>query len=108
MHHLVVEAPLPPILIISRQEHTILGELARGFQRPAITPNATETCERKTGALDHMVASAGMQEAAVTARVTGCCVLAACAGLAVPMPAAPTRLSDYCPVVVEIRDRELD
>jgi predicted extracellular nuclease len=51
------------------------GELAPGFRRLAMTPNCTEYFERQAGALDHTIASAGMQEAAATARATGYCAL---------------------------------
>jgi predicted extracellular nuclease len=84
------------------------GELAPGFRRLAMAPNCTEYHDGKGGTLDHIVASTGMQEVAATARVTGYCALAACADLTGGMPAAAERLSDHCPVVVNIRDRDLD
>jgi predicted extracellular nuclease len=83
-------------------------ELAPGFRRLAMTPNCTEYFEGKGGTLDHIVASTGMQEAAATARVTGYCAFAGCANIAGAMPAASERLSDHCPVVMEIQDRDLD
>jgi hypothetical protein len=49
-----------------------------------------------------------MQEAAANARVTGYCALAACADLTGALPAAAERLSDHCPVVVDLQDRDLD
>ena len=70
----------PPIS--AQQELTVFdGELAPGFRRLVMTPNCTEYFEGKGGALDHIVASAGMQEVAATARVTGYCALAGCADL---------------------------
>jgi endonuclease/exonuclease/phosphatase family metal-dependent hydrolase len=84
------------------------GELAPGFRRLAMTPNCTEYFERKAGALDHIVASTSMREVAATARVTGYCALAGCANISGAMPAASERLSDHCPVVVDIQDRDLD
>jgi endonuclease/exonuclease/phosphatase family metal-dependent hydrolase len=97
----------PPI---SAQEELVVldGELASGFRRLPMTPNCTEYFEGKAGVLDHVVVSTGMQEAAATARVTGYCALAACGNLAGPIPAAAERLSDHCPVVVEIQDRDRD
>jgi endonuclease/exonuclease/phosphatase family metal-dependent hydrolase len=97
----------PPI---SAQEELAVfdGELAPGFRRLAMTPNCTEYFEGKGGTLDHIVVSTGMQEAGATARVTGYCALAACANISGAMPAASERLSDHCPVVVEIQDRDLD
>lgn len=97
----------PPL---SAQEELVVfdGELAPGFRRLAMTPNCTEYFERKGGALDHVVASTGMQEVATTARVTGYCAVAGCADLSGALPAAAERLSDHCPVVVDIQDRDLD
>jgi exonuclease III len=73
-----------------------------------MTPNCTEYFEGKGGALDHIVASTGMQEVATTARATGYCAVAGCALIAGAMPAAAERLSDHCPVVVDIQDKDLD
>jgi endonuclease/exonuclease/phosphatase family metal-dependent hydrolase len=97
----------PPI---SAQEELAVfdGELAPGFRHLPMTPNCTEYFEHKAGALDHIVVSAGMQEAAATARVTGYCAVAGCAHLTGAMPAAAERLSDHCPVVVDIQDGDLD
>jgi predicted extracellular nuclease len=97
----------PPVS--AQEELAVLdGELAPGFRRLAMTPNCTEYFEGHGGTLDHLVVSTGMQEAAATARVTGYCALAGCADLTGAMPAASERLSDHCPVVLEIQDRDLD
>ena len=97
----------PPV---SAQEELVVldRELAPGFRRLPMTPNCTEYFEGKAGALDHVVVSTGMQEVAATARVTGYCAVAGCADRTGPMPAAAERLSDHCPVVVEIQDRDRD
>jgi hypothetical protein len=84
------------------------GELAPGFRRLAMPPNGTEYFEGKAGTLDHLVASTGRQEVAPTACVTGYCAVASCATITGALPAAAERLSDHCPVVVEIQDRDLD
>jgi endonuclease/exonuclease/phosphatase family metal-dependent hydrolase len=84
------------------------GELSPGFRRLPMTPNCTEYFEGAGGTLDHIVASTGMQEVAATARVTGYCTVAGCAPIAGAMPAASERLSDHCPVVIELQDRDLD
>jgi exonuclease III len=73
-----------------------------------MTPNGMEYFEGTGGTLDHVVVSTGMQEAGATARVTGYCAVAGCANITGPMPAAAERLSDHCPVVLEIQDRDLD
>jgi predicted extracellular nuclease len=97
----------PPIS--AQEELAVLdGELAPGFRRLAMTLNCTEYFEGKGGTLDHIVVSTGMQEVVATARVTGYCALAGCADLTGAMPAAAERLSDRCPVVVEIQDQDLD
>jgi hypothetical protein len=96
----------PPI---SGQEELAVfdRELSPGFRRLPMTPNGTEYFEGKAGTLDHLVASTGMQEVAATARVTGYCAVASCANITEAMPAAAERLSDHCPVVVDIQDRDL-
>jgi endonuclease/exonuclease/phosphatase family metal-dependent hydrolase len=97
----------PPV---SAQEELAVfdRELSPGFRRLPMTPNCTEYFEGKAGTLDHIVASTSMQEVAATARVTGYCAVAGCAPIAAAMPAAAERLSDHCPVVVEIQDRDRD
>jgi endonuclease/exonuclease/phosphatase family metal-dependent hydrolase len=84
------------------------GELAPGFRRLPAAPACSEYHDRQAGLLDHVVASTGMQAVAATARVTGYCALAGCADLTGALPAAAARLSDHCPVVVNIQDRDLD
>ena len=83
-------------------------ELSPGFRRLSMTPNCTEYFDGKAGTLNHLVASTGMQEVAATARVTGYCAVAGCATIVGAMPAASERLSDHCPVVIEIQDKDLD
>jgi hypothetical protein len=97
----------PPV---SAQEELAVfdRELAPGFRRLTMTPNCTEYFEGKAGTLDHLVASTNMQEVAATARVTGYCAVAGCATIVGAMPAASERLSDHCPVVIEIQDKDLD
>jgi hypothetical protein len=57
---------------VSAQEELAVfdGELAPRFRRLSVTPACTEYFEGKAGALDHIVASTGMQEVAASARVT--------------------------------------
>ena len=50
-----------------------------------------------------------MKEVTVTsARVTGYCALAGCQRIKGDYPLAYRRLSDHCPVVVEIENRDED
>jgi endonuclease/exonuclease/phosphatase family metal-dependent hydrolase len=97
----------PPV---STQEELAVfdRELSPGFRRLSMSPNCTEYFDGKAGTLDHLVASTGMQEVAATARVTGYCAVAGCATIVGVMPAASERLSDHCPVVIEIQDKDLD
>jgi predicted extracellular nuclease len=97
----------PPV---STQEELAVfdRELSPGFRRLSMSPNCTEYFDGKAGTLDHLVASTGMQEVAATARVTGYCAVAGCATIVGAMPAASERLSDHCPVVIEIQDKDLD
>ena len=97
-----------PAVSAQQELATFDGELSPGFRRLPMTPHCTEYFEGKGGALDHIVASTSMQEAGATARVTGYCALAPCAPITGAMPAASERLSDHCPVVVDIQDRDLD
>jgi hypothetical protein len=85
-------------------------QLSPGFRRLPMTPTpvCTEYFDGQPGTLDHIVVSQGMQEAAATARITGYCAVAQCAALAGSQPAAAVRLSDHCPVVMEIRNEDQD
>jgi hypothetical protein len=49
-----------------------------------------------------------MQAVAATARVTGYYAVPGCADVSGDKPTAAERLSDHCPVVVDIQDRDLD
>jgi predicted extracellular nuclease len=83
-------------------------DLAPGFHRLPMTPACTEYHERKAGALDHIVASVGMREVASAARVTGYCAVERCAVVVDTPPVAYERLSDHCPVVVDVQDEHRD
>jgi predicted extracellular nuclease len=98
----------PPPISAPEELAVFDRELAPGFRRLPMTPACTEYHDGKAGALDHVVSSTGMREVAATARVTGYCAVAGCATIAGAMPAAAERLSDHCPVIVEIQDRDLD
>ena len=98
-----------PIPVSASQELTALDrELAPGFRRLGLARRCTTYHARQGHTLDHIVASVGMHEVAPLARVTGYCALARCQALAGTMPAAAERLSDHCPVVVDVRDEDRD
>jgi predicted extracellular nuclease len=98
----------PPPIAATAELAVFDQELAPGFRRLPMTPGCTEYFEGQPGALDHVVVSAGMQEAGTSARVTGYCAVAACAPLPGALPAAALRLSDHCPVLMDIRDEDRD
>jgi endonuclease/exonuclease/phosphatase family metal-dependent hydrolase len=98
----------PPPISATEELAVFDQELAPGFRRLPMTPGCTEYFEGKPGTLDHVVVSTGMQEAGTSARVTGYCAVAQCAALAGTPPAAALRLSDHCPVLMDIRDADVD
>jgi endonuclease/exonuclease/phosphatase family metal-dependent hydrolase len=98
-----------PTPVSASQELMALDqELAPGFRRLGLAPNCTTYHERQGQTLDHIVASVGMHEVAPLARVTGYCALARCQEVAGTKPAAAERLSDHCPLVVDVRDEDRD
>lgn len=89
------------------------SELAdQGYRRlsSAADPYCTDYFQRRAGALDHAVASVDMEEVApeARARVTGVCALRGCQNLTDPEPVAVQRLSDHCPVVIELVNEDRD
>jgi hypothetical protein len=90
-------------------------ELAPAFRRMVPSLACSEyvqpdpTVERQRAMLlDQVAVSSGMQEAATTSRITGYCALRRCADATGAMPAAYQVLSDHCPTVFEVTDRNLD
>lgn len=78
------------------------------FRRVEPSPACSEYYEQEPGLLDHFAVSSGMQEAAITARVTGYCAVHQCNAISGQMPVAYERLSDHCPVVLDLQDADLD
>jgi endonuclease/exonuclease/phosphatase family metal-dependent hydrolase len=59
--------------------------------------------------LDHLLPSAAMEEAGAGAQVAGYCAALDCpARIRGAMPAAFERLSDHCPVLLDLEDRDRD
>lgn len=87
--------------------------LIGGFQTPLRRVPSDASCTERAGAhgglLDHFVAPRAMRElgAGTRADVSGYCDLGACERGGEP-PSAHARLSDHCPVVLELDDRDLD
>ncbi len=59
--------------------------------------------------LDHVLVAKDMDEISMrSARVTGYCAVAGCRRIKGEYPLAYQRLSDHCPVIIEIDNRDLD
>jgi hypothetical protein len=74
----------------------------------ALAPACTEYYNKHAGILDHVTVTTAMREAARSAQVSGYCAVNNCVPLAGAAPAAFERLSDHCPVVFEVQDKNLD
>lgn len=87
-------------------------ELSPGFRRLPASHGCSEyflpegATAFRAGLLDHLVPAVGMEEAASTVRVSGYCAILACQPFTHP-PKAFERLSDHCPLVVEVRDEDI-
>lgn len=79
------------------------------FDRLPVSHQCTEYFNGEGGWLDHVLVATAMAEVSVrSATVTGYCALANCANLTDPMPAGYQRLSDYCPIVLEVDNVNMD
>lgn len=80
-----------------------------GFIHLDIEPECTEYYRGHGGWLDHILVSGLMTEVTThTAYVSGYCEIKSCTNITGTMPAAYSNLSDHCPVVFEINDRDDD
>jgi len=81
-----------------------------GFVRLTVTPACSEYFKGQGGWLDHILVSRLMAEVDLTrsARMTGYCSVKACANIGQEKPAAYQQLSDHCPIVVEVRNSDVD
>ncbi len=82
---------------------------AHTMQRLAPRHPCSEYSSGRPALLDHVLVSAGMRELArPVAQVRGLCAELACAELRSTKAKALWRLSDHCPVVVELLDEDRD
>lgn len=80
-----------------------------GFQDLPITPRCTHYFRGRGGWLDHILVNHGMAEMRTrSARVTGYCAIAQCQRIKGDYPLAYERLSDHCPVVIDIANQDRD
>jgi hypothetical protein len=75
-----------------------------------IAPACTEYYQGRPNWLDHVLVRRSMIEVdqAANVRVTGYCALTRCASIGTEKPAAYRELSDHCPFVFEIANRDAD
>jgi len=86
-----------------------VGKEAPGFQDLRITPQCTHYFRGQGSWLDHVLATKSMEEMITTsARVSGYCGIANCKKIRGDYPQAYQTLSDHCPIVVEITNKDLD
>ncbi|UCE63888.1 MAG: endonuclease/exonuclease/phosphatase family protein [Nitrospirota bacterium] len=80
-----------------------------GFHDLPPTPQCTHYFRGRGGWLDHVIVAKDMQEVIeVSAKVSGYCAVAGCKRIKGDYPLAYRRLSDHCPVIFEIRNRDED
>lgn len=90
------------------------GELAGAFRHARPDAACTGYYPARPGLhartlLDHQFPSASMAEASATAVVSGFCAVLGCpASIRGDMPEAFQRLSDHCPVLLDLEDRDRD
>lgn len=80
-----------------------------GFTDLEVHPQCSQYFRGVGGQLDHVLVTQDMKEVDVNSvQVTGYCALAGCQRIRGDYPLAYRRLSDHCPVVVEIENRDRD
>ena len=80
-----------------------------GFIDLDVQPQCSHYFRGRGGWLDHVLVSDEMEEVTVTAvQVTGYCAVAGCQRIRGEYPPAYRHLSDHCPVVLEMENRDQD
>ena len=80
-----------------------------GFSDLPVHPQCSQYFRGRGGQLDHVLVAKDMKEIAVeSVQVTGYCALAGCQRIRGDYPLAYRRLSDHCPVVLEIANGDDD
>ena len=80
-----------------------------GFQDLPLAPQCTHYFRGRGAWLDHVIVAKDMQEVTeLSAKVTGYCAVAGCNRIEGDYPLAYRQLSDHCPVIFEIRNRDED
>ena len=96
-----------PTEITAEKEFEIFDkQIGPFFRRLAVQPFCSEYYRGRSGVLDFFVVSESLASAGKTARVKGFCAEAACSELDEEnMPEEYTRISDHCPVILEMGDK---
>lgn len=80
-----------------------------GFDDLSPKPRCSHYFRGRGDWLDHVLVAKNMEEiSARSARVTGYCAVAGCRRIKGEYPLAYQRLSDHCPVIIEIDNRDRD
>ncbi len=80
-----------------------------GFDDLVLEPRCSHYFRGRGGWLDHALVAKTMAAASTpSARVTGYCAVAGCRRITGDYPLAYRRLSDHCPVIIEIENPERD
>ncbi len=87
----------------------MVAKEAPGFDDLAPKPQCSHYFRGRSNWLDHVLVAKDMAEIRTrSARVTGYCAVAGCRRINGEYPLAYQRLSDHCPVIIEIDNRDLD
>ncbi len=93
----------------SKYIRRMMAKETPGFRDLPPKPRCSHYFRSRGGWLDHVLAATDMAEvSAGSARVTGYCAAAGCRRITGDYPSAYQRLSDHCPVIIEIHNRDLD
>ncbi len=86
------------------------AEITPDFRKTEMVPACTEYFNQEAGLLDYIIVSTFMKEADFLGRVSGYCAVEHCDSIPreIPMPEAYKRLSDHCPVLLDIRNSDID
>lgn len=87
----------------------MVAKEAPGFDDLAPEPRCSHYFRGRGDWLDHVLVAQDMAEVRTrSARVNGYCAVAGCRRIKGEYPLAYRRLSDHCPVIIEIDNRDLD
>ena len=80
-----------------------------GFTDLPVRPQCSQYFRGRGGQLDHVLVAHGMEEISVeSVHSTGYCAVSGCKRIKGDYPLAYHRLSDHCPIVLEISNRDQD